>query len=168
MKRCCCKFHSHIICNMIKRHQILTVHVLNRHAESHIRMSHFNQCFQRIIPTVKPIRNATDLIICLLQSFNTDTDSYFGEFLTECNNAVREISIRRYNNSIALLVKFSYDIRDILPYKRFSTSNIGKCHLRKLLNIFQCNFFTWLGRILKAVTHITSCITPVSHNYCSV
>ena len=37
------KFHAQFIGDLVKRHQVLTVQVLHRHAEPYIRVPHFHQ-----------------------------------------------------------------------------------------------------------------------------
>ena len=168
MQRSCCKLHSQFIGNFIQRDKIFTVHILNSHSKSHIRMPHLHQLLQRTISAVKTIRYSTNSVIGFLKSFYTDSDPYFRKFLAQFNDPVGKISISRNHNSIRLFIKFSDNFRDILPNKRLSTSNIGKRHLRKLFNYIKRNFILRPRWIPKTITHITVSVTSIGYNNCTV
>lgn len=117
MKRSRCELHSKLVGDLIQGNQILAVHVLNGHAEAHIRMPHFHQLFQCTISPVKAIRYSADGVIGFLEPFNADPDSDFGKLLTQLNDPVGKIAVGRNYNSVRLFIKFSDNFRDILPDK---------------------------------------------------
>ena len=53
-----CEFHPHLIGDMIEGHQVLAVHILNRHSESDVRMPHFHQRLERRIAPVETVRDS--------------------------------------------------------------------------------------------------------------
>ena len=98
------KLHAHIIGDIIKRHQVFAVHILYRHAESHIRMLHLHQCFQCLISSVETVRNASDRVIGLLQSFDADPDADFWKLLTQSDDPVGKITVGGYDNPVRFLI----------------------------------------------------------------
>ena len=162
------KFHIHFIGEIIECHQIFGIGVLHRHTKAHILHSHFHQLFQRRISTVKPVLKPPDLIICLLQALNGNTDSNVWKFSAQIHNPVGKKAVGRYDNPVALLGKLPHNILQICPYKRLPTGDIGKVHGRKLFNHIERDFLLRKRRLFVAVTHITARIAAVCDDYGSV
>ena len=162
------KFHSHVVGNIIKRHQILAVHILHRHAESHVGMLHLHKRFQRPIPSVKAVRDAADFVVRLLQPFNADADAHFWKFPAQGDDTIRKVTVGRYDNSVRFFIKLPHDIGYILSDKRLSARDIGERHLRQLFDVLQRDLFLRPGRVAEAVAHVAAGVTAVCHNHGSV
>ena len=127
-------------------------------------MPHLHQRLQRLIASVKAVRDSPNRVIRLLQSFDADADAYFGKFFAERNNPVGKISVRRNDNSVRFLIQFSDNLRNILPYKRFSAGDIGKGHLRQFPDVFQRNLLVRPGWVAETVTHIAMGIASIGYD----
>ena len=158
------KLHPHLIGEFIQRHQVRRILVLYRHAKPHILHPHLAQFLQGIITTTETIVQATDFIVGLFQPFNGNADTYLRELLAKFDDAVREKAVGRDDDTVTLLIQFTYHLLQVCTDKRLPSGDIREIHLRKLLNRLDRNFLFRLRRSLIAVTHRATRIAPVRHD----
>ena len=164
VQRSSCKLHAHLIGDLVQRNQVRSVLVLNSHAEADILHAHLTQLLQRAVTTLVAVLQTTDFIIGLFQTFDRDTDTNLRKLLTQVNNAVGEETVRGNNDTIRLLVQFAHDILQVGTNERFTTGNIGKVHLRQLLNGLDADFLFRLGRCLITVAHRATSVAAISND----
>ena len=164
MERCGSKLHTHLVAQLIERHEVWSVFVLNGHTEAHILQSHLAEFLQGCIATIETIVQATDFIIGLLQTLDRDTDTNLRELLRQVDDTVGEEAVGRDYDTVALLIKLTYDILQIRTDERLTTRDVGKIHLRKFLDSLYRDFLLWFRRSLVTITHRTTRIATISYN----
>ena len=153
MERCGSKLHTHLVAQLIERHEVRSVFVLNGHTEAHILQSHLTELLQGSITTVETIVQATDFIVGLLQALDRDTDTNLRELLRQVDDTVGEEAVGRDYDTVALLIKLTYDILQVRTDERLTTRDVGKVHLRKFLDSLNRDFLLRLRRSLITITH---------------
>ena len=158
------ELHPHLVRDLIQRHQVRRILVLHRHAEAHILHPHLAQLLQRRIAPLVAVVQAANLVVRLLQALYRDTDANLRELLAEIQNPVREESVRRDYDAVALLVQFPHHLLQVRADKRFAARDVRKVHLWQLLDGLNRDFLLRLARCLIAVTHRATRVTPVRHD----
>ena len=164
MQRGSCKLHAHLIGDFVQRHQVRSVLVLNSHTEADILHAHLTQLFQCAVTTLVAVLQTTDLVIGLFQTLDRDTNTDLRELLAQVNDTVCEETVGRNNNTVRLLVQFAHDILQISTDERLAAGDIGKVHLRQLLDGFDADFLFRLGRCLITVAHRATSVTTISND----
>ena len=164
VQRSCCELHAHLIGDFVQRHQVRSVLVLNSHTEADILHAHLTQFLQRAVTTLVAVLQATDLVIGLFQTLDRDTNTDLRELLAQVNDTVGEETIRGNNDTVGLLVQFTHDILQISTDERLAAGDIGKVHLRQLLDGFDADFLFRLGRCLITVAHRATSVTTISND----
>ena len=164
----CGKLHPHLVRQAVEGDQVLTVHILDRHPKSHIRMPHSNQGGQGPVTTVESVRDPTDPVIGLLKALDADTYPHLWKFPAQVNDTVREITVGGDHDTVRLFIKLPYDIRYIPAYEGFPSGDVGKCHLRQLPDHVQGDLLLRLCGVFKAITHIAVCIAAVCYDHGSI
>ena len=77
-------------------------------------------------------------------------------------NDFRRFFERGNNDTVRLLVQFTHDILQVGTDERLTTGDVGKVHLRQLLDGFNADFFFRLGRCLITVAHRATSVATVS------
>ena len=162
MQRSGSELHAHLIGDFIQRHQVRSVLVLNSHTEADILHAHLTQLFQCAVTTLVAVLQTTDLVIGLFQTLDRDTNTDLRELLAQVNDTLREEPICRNNDTVGLLVQFTHDILQVGTDERLATGDIGKVHLRQLLDGFNADFFFRLGRCFITVAHGATSIAAIS------
>ena len=130
MERCGRELHTHLVAQLIERHEVWSVFVLNGHTEAHILQSHLAEFLQGCIATIETIVQTTDFIVGLLQTLDRDTDTNLRELLRQVDDTVGEEAVGRDYDTVALLIKLTYDVLQVRTDERLTTRDVGKVHLR--------------------------------------
>ena len=162
MQRGRCELHAHLIGDLIQRNKVRSVLVLNSHTEANVLHAHLTQLLQRAITTLITVLQTTDFVVGLLQTLDRDTNTDLRELLAQVNDTVCEETVGRNNDTVRLLVQFAHDILQVGTDERLTTGDVGKVHLRQLLDGFNADFFFRLGRCLITVAHGATSIAAVS------
>ena len=164
MQRSRGELHTHLVGNLVQRNQVRSVLVLNSHTEADILHAHLTQLFQCAVTTLVAVLQTTDLVIGLFQTLDRDTNTDLRELLAQVNDTVGEETIRGNNDTVGLLVQFTHDILQISTDERLAAGDIGKVHLRQLLDGFDADFLFRLGRCLITVAHRATSVTTISND----
>lgn len=162
MQRSGCELHTHLVRNLVQRNQVRSVFVLDGHAEADILHAHLTQLFQRTVAALIAVLQTTNLVIGLLQTLDRDTDADLRELFAQINDTVSEETVGRNNDTIRLLVQLANDILQVSTDKRLTAGDVGKVHLRKLLDGFNADFFFRLGRCFITVAHRATSVAAIS------
>ena len=168
MERCGSKLHTHLVAQFIERHEVWSVLVLNGHTEAHILQSHLAELLQGSIATVETIVQTTDFIVGLLQTLDRDTDTNLWKLLRQVDDTVGEEAVGRDYDTVALLIKLTYDILQVRTDERLTTCDVGKVHLRKFLDSLNRDFLLRLRRSLVTIAHRATSVAAVSHDDCTI
>ena len=164
MERCGSELHTHLVAQLIERHEVRSVLVLNGHTEAHILQSHLAELLQGSIATVETIVQTTDFIVGLLQALDRDTDTYLRELLRQVDDTVGEETVGRDYDTVALLIKLTYDVLQVRTNERLTTRDVGKIHLRKFPDSLYRDFLLWLRRSLVTITHRATSVASIGHD----
>ena len=162
VQRSSCKLHTHLVRDLVQRHQVGSILVLNGHTETDILHAHLTQFLQRAITTLVAILQTADLVVGLLQTFDRDTDTDLRELFAQVNDTVGKETVRRNNDTVRLLVQFTHDIFQVGADERLAAGNVGEIHLWQLLDGLNADFLLRLGRCLITVAHRTTSVAAIS------
>ena len=162
VQRSSCEFHTHLVGDLVQRNQVRSIFILDGHAEANILHAHLAQLLQRTIATLIAVLQTTDLVVGLLQTLDGDTNTDLRKLLAQVNDTVGEEAVRGNNDTVRLLVQFTHDILQVSTDERLATGDIGKVHLRQLLDGFNADFFFRLGRCFITVAHGATSIAAIS------
>ena len=162
MQRSGSELHTHLIGDFVQRHQVRSVLVLNSHTETNVLHAHLTQLFQCAVTTLVAVLQATDLVVGLLQTLDRDTNTDLRELLAQVNDTVSEETVRGNNDTVRLLIQFTHNIFQVGADERLTAGDIGKVHLRQLLDGFDADFLFRLGRCLITVAHRATSVATIS------
>ena len=162
VQRSSCELHAHLIGDFIQWNQVRSIFILNGHTKADILHAHLTQLLQCAVTTLVAVLQTTNLVVGLLQTFDRDTNTDLRELLAQVNDTVGEETIRGNNDTVRLLVQFAHDILQVGADERLTAGDIGKVHLRQLLNGFDADFLFRLRRCFIAVAHGATSVAAVS------
>lgn len=168
MERCGCELHSHLVADIVERHKVGGVLVLNRHAEAYILHTHLAEFLEGGVAALISVVETADLVVGLLQALYGDSDSYLRKLLAEVDDSIGEEAVGGDHYSVALFIEFPDNILEVGPDEWLATRNVGEIHLWEFLDGLDGDFLLGLARRLVSITHRATRITAVSHNDCTV
>lgn len=87
------ELHAQLVRDLVKRHQVGRVEVLDRHAEAHVGVLELDELLERGVAAVVAVIQASDLVVGLLQALDGDADADVGELLAQIDDTVGEEAV---------------------------------------------------------------------------
>ena len=100
VKRSRSKLHSHLIGDIVERHEIGSILVLDGHAKANILHAHLTKFLQRLISTLVAVLKTADLVVSLLKPLNRDTNTDLRNLLCKSNDTICKEAICADNNTV--------------------------------------------------------------------
>lgn len=161
---CCGKLHTELVRELIEGNQVRRVPVLHRHAESDVRMLSLHELLERLVAPPKAVRQAANLVVCVLQALDGDADAYFRELLAQIHDAVGEVTVGGDHDAVRFLIKLPHDIFQVRTDEGLPSRDVGKVHPRKLLYRLERQLLLRTRGRLVAAAHSTARVAPIGHN----
>ena len=158
------ELHTHLVREVVERHEVGGVLVLHRHAEADVLHAHGAERFQGLIPALEPVFQPADLVVGLLQTLDRDTNTDLGEFLAQINDTVGEEPIRGNNDAVALFLQLPHDVLEVGADKRLAARNVREVHGREFADCLEREFLLGLRGGFIPVAHRAARITAVGDN----
>ena len=153
VERCRCELHPELVGDLVERHEIGGVPVLDRHTEPDVRMIHLDKLLERGVAAVVAVLQAADLVVGLLQALDGDADADLGKLLAQVDDTIREEAVGRDDDAVGLLVELADDILEVTTDKGLAAGNVGEVHLGELLDGLEGELFLRAARRLVTVAH---------------
>ena len=91
----------------------------------------------------------------------SDADADLGKLLREVEDPVGEVSVRRDDDAVALLVELPDDVLDVGPDEGLPSRDVGEVHRRELLDRLKGELLLGTARGLEAAAHVAARVAPV-------
>ena len=127
-------------------------------------MSHLHELLERGVAALEAVGKAADLVVGLLQALDGDADADLGKLLREVEDPVGEVSVRRDDDAVALLVELPDDVFEVRPDEGLPSRDVGEVHRRKLLDRLEGELLLGTARGLEAAAHVAARVAPVGHD----
>lgn len=147
------ELHAHLVGDLIERHQIGRVEILDRHAEAHVGVLKLDELLERRVPALVAVRDPADGVVGLLQALDGDADADLGELLAQVDDAVREEAVGGDHDAVGLLVQLTHDVLEVGAHERLPTRDVSEVHLGELLDGLEGNLLVGAAGRLVAVAH---------------
>lgn len=129
-----CKFHSHLVANLIQGNEVGGIFVLDGHTKADVLHAHFAEFFERCISALIAVIESSNLVVGLFQAFDGNPDAYLWKFFAQVNDTVCEESVGGDYDAVAEFVKFAHDVLQVRADEWFAAGDVGKIHSRQLLD----------------------------------
>ena len=155
------ELHTQFVGDLVERHQVGRVEVLNRHAEAHVGVLELDELLERGVAAVIAVLQAADLVVGLLQTLDGDADADVGELLAQVDDTVGEEAVGGDHDAVGLLVELAHDVLEVLADEGLAAGDVGEVHLGELLDGLDGQFLLWAAGSLVAVAHGAASVTAV-------
>ena len=155
------ELHTHLIREVVERHEVGCVLVLHRHAETDVLHAHGAERFQRLVPALETVFKPADLVIDFFKPLDGNADPDVREFLRQIHDSVREKAVRRNDDPIALFIQFPHNVFQVGADKRLAARNVREVHGREFADCLEREFLLGLRGGFIPVAHRATCVTAV-------
>lgn len=147
------ELHAQLVGDLVERHQVGRVEVLDRHAEAHVGVLELDELLERGVAAVVAVLQSADLVVGLLQALDGDADTDVGELLAQIDDTVGEEAVRGDDDSVGLLVELAHYVLEVLADERLAAGDVGEVHLGELLDRLDGELLLRAAGRLVAVAH---------------
>ena len=158
------ELHTHLIREVVERHEVGRVLVLYRHAETDVLHAHGTERFQRLVPALETVFKPADLVIGLFEPLDGDADPDLGKLLRQIHDSVREKAVRRDDDAVALFIQFPHNVFQVGADKRLAARDVREVHGREFPDCLEREFLLGLRGGFIPVAHRAARITAVGDN----
>lgn len=155
------ELHTQLVGDLVERHQVGRVEVLDRHAEAHVGVLELDELLERGVAAVVAVIQASNLVVGLLQPLDGDADADVGELLAQVDDAVGEEAVRGNHDAVGLLVELAHDVLEVLADEGLAAGDVGEVHLGELLDGLDGELLLRAAGGLVAVAHGAACVAAV-------
>ena len=128
------ELHAQLVGDLVERHQVGGVEVLDRHAEADVGVLELDELLERGVAAVVAVLQAADRVVGLLQALDGDADADVGELLAQVDDAVGEEAVGGDDDAVGLLVELAHDVLKVLADEGLAAGDVGEVHLGELLD----------------------------------
>lgn len=168
VERCGCELHTHLIGNLVERHEIWGIEVLHRHTEAYVRMIELDELLERRITALVAIRDPTNGVVGLLEALDGNADTNLRELFAQINDSIGEEAVGGYYDTVGLLIELAHDVLEIRSDERLAARDIGEIHLGKLLNGLKGDLLVGATGSLVSVAHSATSVAAIRNDDCAV
>lgn len=147
------ELHAQLVGDLVERHQVGRVEVLDRHAEAHVGVLELDELLERSVAAVVAVVQAADLVVGLLQALDGDADADVGELLAQIDDAVCEEAVGGDHDAVGLLVELAHDVLEVLSDEGLAAGDVSEVHLGELLDGLDGELLLREAGRLVAVAH---------------
>ena len=147
------ELHAQLVGDLVERHQVGGVEVLDRHAEADVGVLELDELLERGVAAVVAVLQAADRVVGLLQALDGDADADVGELLAQVDDAVGEEAVGGDDDAVGLLVELANDVLEVLADEGLAAGDVGEVHLGELLDRLDGQLLLRAAGSLVAVAH---------------